>query len=93
MATTARGRDERIEFRTTSEVRRVVDRAVEASGTNLTAFAEASLLQAAQRVLADRERFVLTGRAAAEWDAINDGPARDLLGLRRLMERPDPFDV
>jgi len=92
MATTARTRGERIEFRTTPEVRRLVERAVEAADSNLTDFAEASLLHAAQRVMADRDRFLLSDRAAAEWDAVNARRARDLPGLRRLMERPSPFD-
>jgi uncharacterized protein (DUF1778 family) len=92
MSTTARARRERIEFRTTPQVRRLVERAVEASSSNLTEFAEASLVQAAQRVMADRERFVLAEQAAEEWDAINDRPARELPGLRRLMQRPSPFD-
>ena len=92
MATTTRARRERVEFRTTPEVRRLIDRAVEASGSNLTHFAEASLVLAAQRVMADRQRFVLSERAADEWEAINAGPARELQGLRRLLERPSPFD-
>lgn len=92
MVTTARARGERIEFRTTSEVRRLVERAVEAAGTNLTDFAEGSIILAAQRIMADRERFDLPDDAAAEWEAINARPARELPGLRRLMARPSPFD-
>lgn len=87
-----RARDERIEFRTTPETRRLVERAVEASGSNLTDFAESSLVLAAQRVMADRGHFVLSERAAAEWEAINSRPARELPGLRELMARPSPFD-
>ena len=88
---TTRIREERIEFRTTSDLRRLVDRAVKATGGNLTDFAEASLTVAAQRVLADRERFSLPADALAEWEAVNNRPARDLPGLRALMERPSPF--
>lgn len=87
-----RARDERIEFRTTPETRRLVERAVEASGSNLTDFAESSLVLAAQRVMADREHFVLSERAVAEWETINSQPARELPGLRELMARPSPFD-
>lgn len=86
-----RAREERIEFRTTPETRRLVERAVQASGSNLTDFAESSLVLAAQRVLADRERFMLSERAAAEWEAINSRPARELPGLQELMARPSPF--
>lgn len=87
-----RTRDQRIEFRTTAEVRKLVDRAVETTGTPLTDFAEASLVQAAQRVLADRDRFELSEPAAAEWERINSRPARELPGLRRLLDRPSPFE-
>jgi uncharacterized protein (DUF1778 family) len=92
MATTARARGKRIEFRTTPEVRHLVERAVEASGSNLTDFAEASLVLAAQRVMADRDAFVLSNGVAAEWEAINVRPAHELEGVRRLMARPSPFD-
>lgn len=92
MVTPARTRDERIEFRTTPTVRRLVERAVEASGSNLTDFAETSLVLASQRVMADRARFVLPERVAEEWEEINSRPARELPGLRRLMARPSPFD-
>lgn len=91
MAST-RARGERIEFRTTPEVRHLIERAVEASGSNLTDFTESSLVLAAQRVLADREQFVLSEHAASEWEAINSRPARELPGLRRLVARPSPFD-
>lgn len=42
MGTTARARAERIEFRTTPELRRLVERAVDASDSTLTDFAEAA---------------------------------------------------
>ncbi|MFP4148788.1 MAG: DUF1778 domain-containing protein [Nitriliruptoraceae bacterium] len=92
MATTARARAERIEFRTTPHLRRLVERAADASATTLTDFAEASLVFAAQRVMADRDTFVLPEDAAAEWEAVNARPARELEGRRRLMARPSPFE-
>lgn len=92
MPSPARTRDDRIEFRTTRATRAVIERAVEAAQTNLTEFAETNLMLAAQRVLADRDRFALPADAAEEWESINARPARELAGLRRLMERPSPFD-
>ena len=51
----------------------------------------ANLTVAAQRVLADRTVFEFDGAAFQSWEAANRRPARDLAGLRSLMERPSPF--
>lgn len=75
----------------TSEERELVDRAVEATGADLTSFVTANLTEAAQRVLADRDRFVLDDEQAAAWERVNRRPARSLAGLRRLAARPSPF--
>ena len=88
---TARTRQERLEFRTTSAVRKLVEQAVRETGGSLTEFAEASLTPAAQRVLADRNRFALDPEALSAWERINARPARELPGVRRLMDRPSPF--
>jgi uncharacterized protein (DUF1778 family) len=90
-AMTTRTRKDRIELRTTPAVRKLIDRAVKASGSSLTDFAEASLTAAAQRILADQDRFVLSAKALTEWETINARPARELPGVRRLMDRPSPF--
>lgn len=90
MATT-RTRSERLEVRTTKDERALIDRAAAEQGTDLTEFVISNLTVAAQRVLADRGEFVLDASAAEVWDAINRRRARDLPGLRRLMERPSPF--
>ena len=63
-----------------------------ATGTDLTDFVVSQASDAARRVLADRDRFVLDPEAARAWEEINSRPARDLPGLRRLMERPSPFE-
>lgn len=89
--TTSRNRTHRIEFRTSPETRRLIDRAVEAAGGTLTDFAEANLVVAAQRVLADRDTFRLSPEAWAEWEALNERPARELVGLRDLDDRDSPF--
>lgn len=61
------------------------------SNSGLTEFVVATAVEAARRVLADRDRFELDVDAVAEWAAINASPARDLPGLLRLMKRPSPF--
>jgi uncharacterized protein (DUF1778 family) len=91
MATPARTRDRRLEIRTTAEERALIDRAAEAAGTDLTSFVVSRLTDAARRVLADRDRFTLSPEAAAEWERVNQRPAEELAGLRRLMQRPSPF--
>lgn len=90
-AETKRRRNKRLEVRTTSEDRALIDRAVAASGTDLTDFVVSNLTVAAQRVLADRTSFTLDAKGEQAWDAINDRVARDLPGLRELMQRPSPF--
>ena len=88
---TTRSRDSRLEVRTTSEERALIDRAVEASGSDLTTFVVANVTQAAHRILADRDHFELSVEAAAEWERINRRAARDLPSIRELLARPSPF--
>lgn len=92
MTAPTRTRDRRLEVRTTAEERDLIDRAAQASGTDLTSFVVEHLTDAARQVLADRDRFSLDTEAAAEWERINRRPARELAGLKRLMERPSPFN-
>jgi uncharacterized protein (DUF1778 family) len=87
----ARRRSRRLELRTTSAERDLIDRAAAASGSDLTEFVVLHAVDAARRVLADRDVFVLDAGALKEWEAINSRRARDLPGLRKLMERPSPF--
>ena len=88
---TSRLRSQRLEVRTTSGERELIDRAVAVQGTDLTEFVVSNLAVAAQRVLADRTEFVLDTDTVEAWEAINRRRARDLPGLRQLMERPSPF--
>jgi uncharacterized protein (DUF1778 family) len=84
-------RSERLEVRTTKDERALIDRAVQEQGSDLTEFVISHLTVAARRVLADRTEFELSAESAAVWDEINGRRARDLPGLRRLVERPSPF--
>jgi uncharacterized protein (DUF1778 family) len=69
------------------EARALIDRAVEATGTTLSDFAESNLVLAAQRALADRTSFTLNDEQWAEWEHINSQPARDIPELRTLRKR------
>ena len=80
-----------MDLRTTPEERELIDRAVAATGTDLTEFVVTHASDAARRVLADRDRFGLDPVALEKWEALNARPARDLPGLRRLMDRRSPF--
>jgi uncharacterized protein (DUF1778 family) len=92
MSTTeTRRRNRRLELRTTPDERDLIDRAVAVTEMDLTEFVIANAVEAARRVLADRDRFELDANALAEWEVINGRRARDLPGLRHLMERPSPF--
>lgn len=93
MPATAKKRTKRLEVRATTAERALIDRAAKASGTDVTTFVVTHLTEAAHRVLADRERFGLSSSAAAEWEAINRRAPRVLPGLRRLFERPSPFEA
>ena len=84
-------RSERIEVRLTPADRALIDRAVNANGTQLTEFVVTHLTIAARRVLADRNEFTLSPEASQAWEEINNRPAQDLAGLRTLMARPSPF--
>lgn len=91
METTSRRRSRRMDLRTTAEERDLIDRAVAATGTDLTDFVITHASEAARRVLADRDQFALDAAALEAWEALNARPARDLPGLRELMQRPSPF--
>ena len=87
----AAAKTSRIELRATEDDRDLLDRAAAALGTDRSSFLLAQGRLAAQRVLADREHFVLDADAQQEWERINSRPARSLQGLARLLERPSPF--
>lgn len=89
--TITRRRSRRMELRTTEEERALIDRAVAASGTDLTEFVVTHASEAARKILADRQSFELDADALAAWEELNSRPARDLPGLAALFRRPSPF--
>jgi uncharacterized protein (DUF1778 family) len=91
MTVETRRRSKRMEVRTTDEERSIIDAAVAARDTDLTAFVVGCSLAEARRVLADRTQFTLDPQALAAWEELNATPARSLPGLVALMARPSPF--
>jgi uncharacterized protein (DUF1778 family) len=86
-----RRRSKRLELRATPEERALIERAAQATGSDLTEFVLTHVSDAARRVLADRDRFELDAESLVVWDSINSRRVRDLPGLRSLMARPSPF--
>ena len=60
-----RRRNRRLDLRITQSERELIERAIATTGSGLTEFVVGSAVEAAQRVLADRDRFELTAHAAA----------------------------
>ena len=83
----------RIELRASEADRELLDRAAAAIGTDRSSFLLNQGRLAAQRVLANREQFVLDQRGLEEWEHINNRPARELPGLIRLLQRSTPFHL
>ena len=81
----------RIELRDTEDDRDLLDRAATDLVNDRSPFLLAQGRLAAQRVLADRDVFLLDADGQQEWERINSRPARSLPGLVRLLERPSPF--
>ena len=89
--TITRRRSRRLELRTTDEERALIDRAVAASGTDVTEFVVTHASEAARRVLANRQSFELDADALAAWEELNARPVRELPGLAALFRRASPF--
>ena len=93
MDTASGKRNGRIDLRTNDEERNLIVRAAEVAGVSMSTWMRANLRDAALMTLADRSSFALPEEKIKEWDAINERPARELSGLRKLMERPSPLSA
>ena len=80
------------EVEMTPEEAALIEKAATAVGCGVEEFARAEVVLAARRELGDRTRFVLDGEALERWEEINRRPARDLPGVRSLVERRSVFE-
>ena len=84
-------RDTRWNLRIAGEADALVRQAATERRQNLTDFVIGAALIEAQRVLADRTRFVLADAAWEEFAALLDRPVQSIPGLERLFSRPSVF--
>jgi uncharacterized protein (DUF1778 family) len=84
---------QRWDFRVEPDADRLVRQAADASQRTLTAFVVDAAVLEAERLLADRTRFVLSSE---EWDRfveLLDRRPRDNPGLRKLFAKPSVFET
>jgi len=85
-------KDTRWTLRVTEPADRVVRAAALASHRNLTDFVIGAAVDEAERVLADRRRFVLDEPAWSQFMQLLDRPAREPVGLRELLASESVFE-
>ncbi|MDR3554704.1 MAG: DUF1778 domain-containing protein [Syntrophobacteraceae bacterium] len=81
-------RIERIDIRTTPNVKRLLQEAAAVSNKTVTEFLLDSALTQAAEVLADRRLFLLDDKQWEEFIAALDAPPRPMPGMERLLREP-----
>lgn len=93
-ATTERGhRDSRLNLRASQQQQQLIRSAAAALDKSMTDFVLESATANAERVLADRRWFVLSGEDWERFEALLDAPALDTAKLKRLLSEPTIFDL
>lgn len=89
--TTKAARDQRLNFRASVQQHQLIRQAAEAADSTVTDFILGSVLESAERILADRKWFVASEEQWAEFQALLDAPLAPTPKLRRLARRESPF--
>lgn len=93
-ATTEQGhRDSRLNLRASQQQQQLIRSAAAALDKSMTDFVLESATANAERVLADRRWFVLSGEDWERFEALLDAPALDTPKLKRLLSEPTIFDL
>jgi uncharacterized protein (DUF1778 family) len=82
----------RTNLRMVPRVKKIISEAARLKRTTLSNFMIESSIEAAERILTDRTRFVLSD---ADWKAFTnalDAPAKHIPALRRLLKIPSVFE-
>jgi uncharacterized protein (DUF1778 family) len=88
---TKTSRDQRLNFRASHQQELMIRRAAEATDSTITDFILGSVLDSAERVLADRKWFVANDEQWAEFQNLLDAPLKPMPNLDRLLRRESPF--
>lgn len=91
ITTTKAARDQRLNFRASAQQQQLIRQAAEATDTTVTDFILSSVIESAERVLADRKWFVASEEQWAEFHALLDAPLEPAPKLGRLLRRESPF--
>lgn len=91
-ASTKTSRDHRLNFRASARQELMIRRAAEATDSTITDFILGSVLESAERVLADRTWFIADEEQWAEFQRLLDAPIPPMPKLDRLLRRESPFD-
>jgi uncharacterized protein (DUF1778 family) len=89
--TTKPARDQRLNFRASAQQQQLIRQAAEATDRTMTDFILGSVLESAERVLADRKWFVATEEQWTKFQALLDAPLEPMPKVRRLLQRESPF--
>jgi len=84
---------QRWDFRVEPNADRLVRQAAETTATTLTNFVVDAAVLEAERLLADRTRFVLDGEQWDRFVAVLDRPPDDSPGLDKLFGEPSVFSA
>lgn len=85
-------RDSRMNLRASQQQQQLIKRAAAALDKTMTEFVLESATASAERVLADRRWFVLSGEDWERLEVLLDEPALDTPKLKRLLSEPTVFD-
>lgn len=92
MSTLPQLRTERIDIRTSSKVKKLLQQAASASHKNVSEFLLEHNLIAAQETLTDRRLFVLNDEQWQVFQAALDSPPQEKPCLARLLTEPSVFE-
>jgi uncharacterized protein (DUF1778 family) len=85
-------RTSKLDLRLSAEAKRMLNAAAQAAHRSVSQFVLESALARAEETLLERRRFELGAERWIEFMAALDAPPRDIPALRRLWEKPSPFD-